>query len=680
MDPVSIATTTASVASLCIKTIYTLSQWGHEVTGIDTALSGLRGEVESIQSVVAALVEATQGQQLGSSGAFSSVSNGRPLWAQVGRSIRDAERVLQALDKILQKFEASSSGIFSKVLKQFRMSLESGEVATLRQRLVLINSALNLPLQMLNLQIHVERAERDDGLAQVLTEKLGDMDSTIRAIHASLSRQEKAPSPSLIDDKDIYGHIKALAETAEEFASDATVVLGNVSSVGTVKAFPVGENRKFRTPSHNYMPIYGAGTQSVYGKPQPEEKHLQILNWIPPKTTNGSHEGPSSVRYAVLDGDINSLSSGMDDLEVELHGKRIAKGVSLLDDGRFSDAAAFFSRALTRMEKRSTAPEVQPLVNDVRLLLAKSLIGQKKDDEAVEVLTALVEATNGSDDAVNCSAKHMLAELALLHGDMEKAEGLCLDAAKGRRRLFGTTNTACYSSIKLLIDIYKALGEPDEVELWSSLLPPSELPRYERFILCHNEIRRLCSIDQADAAAAMGIRFLKDNYEIKTFWQWSEEELEARWTDMATNIRLGNGFAGWSAGMCVLHFLVMVAPMGADSEIEYLVRNGAKTDATFAMPDGPQGQLDWNDCTCLMLAALHGRADTVTMLLRLGAGHSKGMDADRKPPSAAAYSASAFAAAGGHFRLMQKLAAHGLGSDQPITYPNAALRYALMFD
>lgn len=147
----SIATTTASVASLCIKTIYTLSQWGHEVTGIDTALSGLRGEVESIQSVVAALVEATQGQQLGSSGAFSSVSNGRPLWAQVGRSIRDAERVLQALDKILQKFEASSSGIFSKVFKQFRMSLESGEVATLRQRLVLINSALNLPLQMLNL-------------------------------------------------------------------------------------------------------------------------------------------------------------------------------------------------------------------------------------------------------------------------------------------------------------------------------------------------------------------------------------------------------------------------------------------------------------------------------------------------------------------------------------------------
>lgn len=38
------------------------------------------------------------------------------------------------------------------------------------------------------------------------------------------------------------------------------------------------------------------------------------------------------------------------------------------------------------------------------------------------------------------------------------------------------SNTACYSSVKLLIDIYKALGEHIEEELWSSLFPPLELP------------------------------------------------------------------------------------------------------------------------------------------------------------------------------------------------------------
>jgi hypothetical protein len=151
MDPISIASTSASVASLCIKTIYTLSKWGHEVAGIDTSLSGLRSEIESVQSVVASLSKATKGHQLGSRNVFGDVRNERPLWAQVMRSIEDAERVLQALHKILEKFDASSSGIFSKVVKQFKMSMESGEIATLRQRLVLINSALNLPLQMLSL-------------------------------------------------------------------------------------------------------------------------------------------------------------------------------------------------------------------------------------------------------------------------------------------------------------------------------------------------------------------------------------------------------------------------------------------------------------------------------------------------------------------------------------------------
>ncbi|OIW30759.1 ankyrin [Coniochaeta ligniaria NRRL 30616] len=682
MDPLTIATSSASVASLCVKTVYTLTKWSYEVAGIDTLLSGLRDEIESVQNVVSSLNQAINNQQPGTAGIFCNVNNGTTLWAQVARSIADAERVLQALDKIMQKFDVKSSGVFKKITKQFKMSLESGEIGTLRQRLVLINSALNLPLQMLNLQVHVQRAENDDSLARVLTEKIGDIESSILVIQRSLSKQDHAPAPSLVDDKDIHGHIKDLAETAEGFASDASIVMANSSSSGTVRGFPVREYATPKAPGRDHVSNFITATLSVYGKPQPKEKHLHILDWIPPRTPNSLGEGSSNETYTELGGDLNRLDSAMDDLEVELHGKRLAKGISLLEGRNFEDAAEFFSRALKRMEKSSAALEVQPLINDVKLLLARSLIGQKRDAEAVQVLTTLVEATDSSDDVFNFSAKHALAELALHNRDVEKAENLCLEVVKGRRRLFGTTNTACYSSIKLLIDIYKALGEPDEVELWKSLLPPSELPRHDRFILCDKELRRLCSVGQADAAAAMGVRFLKDNYEIKPFWQWNEKDLEARWTEMTTNIRIGNGFAGWSAGMCALLFLVMVTPTGADSEIEYLLRHGAIIDATFAIPKRSQGKLDsnWNDCTCLMLAALHGRANTVTTLLQLGAVHSEGMEANKKAPIAAAHTASAFAAAGGHFRLMQELAAHGLGSDQPVTYPNAALQYALMFD
>lgn len=148
MDPLMIASTCGSVASLCVKTIYTLTKWGHEVAGIDTLISGLRGEIEAVQNVVASLDTARSGEL---STSFTDKNNERPLWAQIGKSIADAHCVLQALDKILLKFDARRSGVFAKVVKQFKMSLESGEIASLRQRLALITSALNLPLQMLSL-------------------------------------------------------------------------------------------------------------------------------------------------------------------------------------------------------------------------------------------------------------------------------------------------------------------------------------------------------------------------------------------------------------------------------------------------------------------------------------------------------------------------------------------------
>lgn len=98
---------------------------------------------------------------------------------------------------------------------------------------------------------------------------------------------------------------------------------------------------------------------------------------------------------------------------VELHEKSLAKGISLLEDGRLEGADESFVRALKGFQKMAAVPEVQSLINEAELLPTRSLLGRKKDDEAVMILTALLKAKDGSGDALNFSAKHLLAEPAL---------------------------------------------------------------------------------------------------------------------------------------------------------------------------------------------------------------------------------------------------------------------------
>ncbi|KAB5547120.1 ankyrin repeat-containing domain protein [Coniochaeta sp. 2T2.1] len=530
--------------------------------------------------------------------------------------------------------------------------------------------------------MNIAKAEKYETHAQYLTEKVSDMESAICAIRDTLSKRDQTRSTSATDDCDLYGHVKALAESAGEFASDAAVILGNASTSGTIKDFPAHRYQRLDATGAFDISTYATAAASVHGSPQPEEKHLQILSWISPGTPNSFRGRPFSDSSTLVSDDTDSPNSGLGDLEIELHGKRLARGLAHLEDRRFDDAAEYFAKALKRLERRTPTPGGQTLINDIRLLHAQALIGQERNHEAVKMLYDLVDVTDASEDPVHFSAKHLLAELAFHRGDFKQAERLGLDALNGRRNLANTVSAVCYPSVKLLIDIYKELDNPDEAELMADFLPPSELPRSDRFIRCDKEVRGLFSAGKTEAAVDTAIQFLKDNYELRPFWPWSEKDIEVRWTEMALNMRLGHGFAGWAAGMCALHFLVMVAPVSATPEVQYLLEHGAAANATFSLPRGPIISIDLDNCSCLMLAALHGQADIVDMVVKRATSHPN-RDREGVQPgltTAAINCASALAAAGGHFSLMQKLAALGLGPEHPVTYPNAALSYALILD
>lgn len=67
------------------------------------------------------------------------------LWDDVAQSIANTDFSLRENDRLMRNFDISSSSLLFRIRKQFCMSLESGELAGLHQRISKLHIVLNLP-------------------------------------------------------------------------------------------------------------------------------------------------------------------------------------------------------------------------------------------------------------------------------------------------------------------------------------------------------------------------------------------------------------------------------------------------------------------------------------------------------------------------------------------------------
>jgi len=146
MDPLSITVASTSLAALCGKCILSLTKWVGEVREIDHVIRGFCDEIRALQDGLQSLRSVTEDKASAISRMVIS-SGHNLLWAQINRSVSDANDVLSRLTYILEGF--TTGNLRFRVQRQFKMSIQEGEISTLRQRLLLLTSTLSLPLQMM---------------------------------------------------------------------------------------------------------------------------------------------------------------------------------------------------------------------------------------------------------------------------------------------------------------------------------------------------------------------------------------------------------------------------------------------------------------------------------------------------------------------------------------------------
>jgi hypothetical protein len=154
MDPLSITASSVTLATLCVQCgqcIVSLNQWIGEIKAIDSTIRGFRDEIKSLKQVLTSLESAINTDPMREVARMASSNDSKVLWLQIDSSLSDVRKALTSLEKVLERIRRAPKGLFRKPVLQFRTSLESGEIASLRQRLILLYSTLNLPLQMLSM-------------------------------------------------------------------------------------------------------------------------------------------------------------------------------------------------------------------------------------------------------------------------------------------------------------------------------------------------------------------------------------------------------------------------------------------------------------------------------------------------------------------------------------------------
>ena len=143
MDPISIVSLAASLT----QGAYQVSKFIASSASVDTTLTELQTEVVGLGNVLKSIETSLEGPAAARKG--GGVVGEAELWTSLAFAIKDAERTITALQGIVQGLLGTkSTGIFRKMVRQAKLSLNTDEITAIRARIHTHTSSLQVALQM----------------------------------------------------------------------------------------------------------------------------------------------------------------------------------------------------------------------------------------------------------------------------------------------------------------------------------------------------------------------------------------------------------------------------------------------------------------------------------------------------------------------------------------------------
>lgn len=147
MDPISIATTAASIAGTCVK-IYSYIQ---SIQAVDNEIRVLGVEVDQLSRVLDSMSDSFKDPSLAESALECQTGHEAQHWRNVRRSLDDCRETMRNLERILDNVKTKEGGFLRFFKSRIKMDMNVGEIALLKQQVAAYRRTMQLSLQLITM-------------------------------------------------------------------------------------------------------------------------------------------------------------------------------------------------------------------------------------------------------------------------------------------------------------------------------------------------------------------------------------------------------------------------------------------------------------------------------------------------------------------------------------------------
>ncbi|TLD34661.1 Dimethyl-sulfide monooxygenase [Venturia nashicola] len=443
MDPLSIATGSASLATSCFKIGSILYTFIDETRSVDKNVAALIAEVKGLLHVLETVSKSLNHDALVGLRSSDHVH----LWTMVEASLQECGTTLDKLETMLQDLNGTANsrfGVLRRPIMKVRLNMKLKEIGDFQQQVRSHYSGMQLTLGTINVCISLHSNSSQQKISRQLTDL---KDQITLANTLALQQGTAQPGSSLDkmqDSRRISKHLRNLARDAESLRSSASTVIERDRST-----------------------VWGA---SVLGDQLSNDQYRDIRNWIPPPVEEESLEGESIGSGPISDAiTIRAESDSESDLEQELVEMFEKRGLQKLADKKYEEAEKFLCKAISL---RSPFSKTTTSLEHVKASLADCYCQQAKWEDADRLLSELSDSRNKL-DILALYSLHAVSHSYFGKANLDAADRMCRKALLGKKKLLGKTHESYYHTLLLLACICDAKGDEVQGDAWRHFLPAS---------------------------------------------------------------------------------------------------------------------------------------------------------------------------------------------------------------
>lgn len=488
MDGFSGAAAVLQVIGQCAACSIALAKWIAQVRTVDARLEAFAREIANLQHTHEALQQSLQTPYFIAAAKSTNDASGQ-LWSQIEATMNDCHTTLVAVNRTLEKI--SKPSLFGKPMKQLQESLHSGDLDRYYQRIQNFNILLQLPMQMVTINLQLTQQETNQinhqELAQHIIsvkETLGKMDGRIKNLRPNQTNTRKysmSQSSTLVDaqaDNAIYDNLEKYVAKAKNFISSAsTVASARSTSAGSVIQYGIGNS--------------AGGIDTL----TPGQR-LQINSWVDMPQNKPPTPAASEIEFAPIyvqaNEPIPAPNTGINQVSLKLAQIYVENGQTDIEQEQYTAAEENFREALDLLKDHDFGQRLAVEPADIKLLLARCCFHQDKFEEAITLLQSVAaparpihEQEQRSDPLRMLTAEHLLGQVYLQMKDYANAEEHAQKAFKGRLERLGEQDPAFLETVQSVVAIYRAMGKEARARAFSSWLTPRETPSIKQRTASH---------------------------------------------------------------------------------------------------------------------------------------------------------------------------------------------------